>query len=232
MHDAHLHVEDIQFLNQLREYNFPCIINAASKREYDFLKMNQYSNMYISCGIHPWYVQITNRDEIVSCISQADFLGEIGLDLPWCDTPYDLQKEALLFQLSHFNKPTILHTKGYEKEILDMIRLFPRKYLVHWYSCNQYIDEYIQLNCYFTIGPSILNDENYRNIVSKIPLDRLLIETDGIEAIKWALNKDISNNDYFMIIKQMISELAKVKNIHEKKLICILENNFNALTCN
>ena len=85
---------------------------------------------------------------------------------------------------------------------------------------------------YFTIGPSILNDENYRNIVSKIPLDRILIETDGIEAIKWALNKDIRNNDYFMIIKQMISEVAKVKNIHEKELICILENNFNALTCN
>lgn len=232
MHDAHTHINDKEILKFLKEKNFPCIINAANKQEYEFLKKNQYSNMYISCGIHPWYVQTTNINEVMECIKEANFLGEIGLDHPWCESPFELQKEIFLYQLSHISLPTVLHTKGYEKEVLDIIRLFPRKYLVHWYSCKEFIDDYIQLDCYFTIGPSVINDDAVKEVARKVPLNRILIETDGLEAVEWALGTKIDYTKYEECLETMIKVISDIKNISVNELKTILMNNFDTLTCN
>lgn len=232
MHDAHTHISEIDTLNFLKEKNFPCIINACNQEEYYFLTQNQYPNMFISCGVHPWYVEKTDFDQFITCIKEADFLGEIGLDQPWCDTPFESQKEMFIKQLTLISKPTILHTKGYEKEVLDIIRLFPRKYLVHWYSCKDYIDDYIKLDCFFTIGPSVINDEVVREVVRKVPLNRLLIETDGFEAVEWALGNKIDINGYEQCLETMIEIISNIKKVSVNELKMILVNNFDTLTCN
>ena len=42
--------------------------------------------------------------------------------------------------------------------------------------------EIVELNGFISVGPAVLNDHavNYRELVKKIPLDRLLVETDAV----------------------------------------------------
>jgi len=231
MHDAHTHIKDLNTLMYLKGHHVPCIVNASNLEEYTFLKKYQYQGMKISCGVHPWYAKTTDYNELLPFIMDADILGEIGLDQPWCDTPFEIQKRIFIKQLKLDQKVCILHTKGYEKEVLDIIRLFPRKYLVHWYSCKDYIDDYIELDCYFTIGPSIETDEAVRMVAKKVPLNRILIETDGLEAVEWAINKKVETTEYLHILENMMRCIAEIKEITVDELKMNLINNFEALTC-
>ena len=54
-------------------------------------------------------------------------------------------------------------------------------FLFHGFSRSDgLIPEIVKLNGFISVGPAILNDHavNYRELVKKIPLDRLLVETD------------------------------------------------------
>ena len=104
--------------------------------------------------------------------------------------------------------------------------------MVHWYSCKDYIDDYIKLDCFFTIGPSVINDEVVREVVRKVPLNRLLIETDGFEAVEWALGNKIDINGYEQCLETMIEIISNIKKVSVNELKMILVNNFDTLTCN
>ena len=56
-------------------------------------------------------------------------------------------------------------------------------FLFHGFSRSDgLLPEIYALNGLVSIGPAILNDHavNYRELVGKIPLDRLLVETDAV----------------------------------------------------
>ena len=56
-------------------------------------------------------------------------------------------------------------------------------FLFHGFSrSGGLIPEIAELNGFISVGPAVLNDHavNYRELVKKIPLDRLLVETDAV----------------------------------------------------
>ena len=85
-----------------------------------------------------------------------------------------------------------------EKTILELIRKYPNTYVVHWYGCMDYVKEYDEVVSYFTIGPSIGKEEEVTHLVKQISMDKLLMESDGIEAVKWAVDSD----DYMAAFKK------------------------------
>ena len=77
-------------------------------------------------------------------------IGEIGLDNVWCTVDLGVQRTVFERQLAfaqQLGKPVVLHTKGMEREILDTIRYYPKRYLVHWYACPHWLQDYIDLGC-------------------------------------------------------------------------------------
>ena len=57
----------------------------------------------------------------------------------------------------------------------------PQTFLFHGFSRSDgLLPDIVALNGYVSVGPAVLNDHavNYRALVKKIPLDRLLVETD------------------------------------------------------
>ncbi|WP_042274993.1 TatD family hydrolase, partial [[Clostridium] dakarense] len=61
--------------------------------------------------------------------------------------------------------------------------------------------------------------------LDKIPLDKLLVETDGPTALEW-LNGEYG---YPSIIKEVVIKISDYKNIDNKKLINIIYKNYNNL---
>lgn len=215
--DAHLHLSD-GLCQIMAENNIAGIVNCCNKEEYEKNQQlkTQYPALTLSCGVHPWYVDKCDENEIETFLKPAAIIGEIGMDCVWCNT--DLQKQKTIFVLQlkiaqRDHKKVILHTKGMEKEILEMIQQFPNTYLVHWYSCMDYVEDYLKLDCYFSVGPSLLNDDAVAKVIEKVPLNRLLIETDGLAAVEWALGKSVDSKTYPEILKNSVQIISQVKEL-------------------
>ena len=74
-----------------------------------------------------------------------------------------------------------LHTKGAEREILELLDQYgiPRV-IVHWYSGPlEMFRELVARGVYFTVGIEVLHSEHILAIAQEIPLGQLLTETDN-----------------------------------------------------
>ena len=218
--DGHIHVTK-ELLPVLKKNCVYCIANSDNLQEYQWLKNADTREMMISAGIHPWKADVTAWEEMEPVLRDAKIIGEIGLDNVWCNVDMEIQRSVFLRQLElaeQLQKPVVLHTKGMEKEILEIIRQFPNRYLVHWYSCENYLEEYIKMGCWFTIGPAVLQDKAVEAVAWNVPKERLLIESDGLEGISWGQNREIGELDYIEAMEEHLYTVAKMRGCKMEKL--------------
>lgn len=235
VHDGHFHMSQDVF-EAIQKQQMKAIANACFPQEFEQLeRMRKEYPLFISCGIHPWYVDRLDFQTMRSYISRSDFVGEIGLDCTWCQTDLKQQAEVFEQQLQYakqLQKPVILHIKDMEEEVLSYLRLYPNCYLVHWYACMDFLQEYIDLDCYFTIGPSIDSDPAVQQVARTVPLNRILIESDGIEAIAWAKNCTVDEVDYLGTLQATIAWIANERGMQIQDLEAQLDFNFTCfLNC-
>ena len=171
-------------------------------------------NRLASCGLHPWHSDRFTVSDMLPFIKESAALGEIGLDSAWCDVDMAVQRRAFAEQLDlarQLGLPVILHTKGMEGEIAKAIRPCPVPKLVHWYSCTEYLDDYLAQGCYFTVGPDYETNPAVQAVLRRVPLDRVLTETDGLDAVAWALNRPVAADE---IEEALRGELRAVAAVH------------------
>lgn len=230
MFDAHLHLSTQALIQEMKTYQIGGIVNASSPQEVkQFLEVQrQWYELNLSVGIHPWQVEEIAWDVLYPYMEQATIIGEIGLDNVWCNTPLSLQKEVFEQSLAYakdHHKPVILHIKGMEEEALAYLKKYPNTYLVHWYSCMEYLKEYMKLGCYFTIGPSVGKDEAVSQVARTVAQDHLLIETDGLNALSWCENREVKESEYVGMLKRSIERIAELRHIKESELSRSLDEN-------
>ena len=151
-------------------------------------------------GVHPWETRDQGsgiRDQVRVALKQRlqeDSrlgIGEIGLDRLRDRTISQDMREAFESQLqlaAEYHRPVVLHgAKCWGQVVLTIRSLIPDprslipSFLFHGFSRSDgLIPDIVALNGYISVGPAVLNDHavNYRELVKKIPIDRLLIETD------------------------------------------------------
>ena len=113
-------------------------------------------------------------------------VGEIGLDrLKVRDIPPIMREvfEAQLALAIEFRRPVVLHGAKCWGQVVEAVRRarMSGTLLFHGFSRSDgLIPDIVALGGFISVGPAVLNDHavNYRALVKKIPLDRLLIETD------------------------------------------------------
>ncbi|MBR3401855.1 MAG: TatD family hydrolase [Parasporobacterium sp.] len=164
------------------------VFSAGTPEEWEYLR-SMLPCEEISFGIHPWYADQYEPGKYQDLYRECVVIGEIGMDTLWCDVPLERQKmvfEAQLLIAADLQKPVVLHTKNCEAQIAEIIRGFPCPVLVHWYSGDEKsLTAFLEQGCFFTLGP----DTSFQAdslLLSQVPQDHLLTETDGIEAIRWA----------------------------------------------
>ncbi len=228
--DAHCHLEGNQELAKLQqEMDVLTIINCDSPEEWEQnqrLATGRYQ--YLSFGLHPWKTKEYTFEQIYPYLQQATIIGEIGLDRIWTDVPFAHQEELFRQQIEYAalnNKPVILHTKGYERKILETIQAFPNRYLVHWYSSLEYQKEYIEAGCYFTIGIDLRTNRAVEKLAKLVPSNRLLVETDGLGAMEWALGTPVATKEYLAILSAHFHHISSLRKSSQEKVIEQVNNN-------
>lgn len=230
--DAHIHL-DKRLKTILLKHEIPAIINCATPSECEeaITLCKKYPYLSYSCGVHPWDVDTITLDQMMPYMIEAKIIGEIGMDNVWCKQDRNIQLQVFQKQLiyaSTYKKPVILHTKGEEKTIIDLIKKYPNTYLVHWYSCINYLQEYKELDCYFSVGPDVHFDMSVQQVVKEIQLDHLLIESDGISAIEWALGP-IKNEEYQSVLFKTLAYIADIKHLNINNAQAQIEKNYQTL---
>ena len=145
-------------------------------------------------------------------LEKCQVIGEIGMDSLWCNVPLKRQKEVLEKQLqiaAEWKKPVVLHTKDQEREILELIKKYPNTYLVHLYSADHDLDGYLDLDCYFSVGPDVIWNPAVQQVAKRVPENRILLETDGMEAVKWAWEEGQKNQNYAIEEQENLQETTQ-----------------------
>lgn len=155
----------------------------------------RFSMVWATVGIHPHDVgNIDNSDlaEISALIKQQKDkvvgYGEIGLDYVKKYSPADVQKKYFSRQLDlakEHNLPVIIHDREAHADILDILKAhgpFDNGGILHCFSGDlKYAKQILDLGFHISI-PGIVtfkNAKELKNVAANIPLDRLLLETDG-----------------------------------------------------
>jgi TatD DNase family protein len=162
-------------------------------------------------------------------LNKCSVIGEIGMDSCWAKVPLDIQARAFVAQLDIAQKrnvPVILHTKGQEREIASVISNYSIPFLVHWYSSDQHLDLFLKKDCYFTVGPAIDVESAVREVARRVPLDRLLIETDGIAGIEWLRRKSLPLDEIPKSLRSTLATVAKIRNLDPDYLQHHVNSNF------
>ena len=127
-------------------------------------------------------------------------VGEIGLDRLKCRDIPPLMREVFEAQLAlafELRRPVVLHGAKCWGQVVSAIRgglstfqpsdfstfqpFNLSTFLFHGFSRSDgLIPDIVRLGGFISVGPAVLNDHavNYRELVRKIPMDRLLVETD------------------------------------------------------
>ncbi len=171
------------------------IVPAISSANWARLPVlhQQYPNLYYAFGLHPWFL----ANETDQAFTELELLlqqrpaglvavGECGLDGA-IDVPMSLQITILEKQLalaSQYPLPVILHCRKAHNELLRILKQFklPRGGVWHAFSgSRQQAEQFIELGFMLGIGGVITypRAEKTRKAVAKLPVESLLLETDG-----------------------------------------------------
>lgn len=146
-------------------------------------------NAVLFHGTHPWHLDGFDADALRARLSAdpSAGVGEIGLDRlkdrsisPRMRQTFEAQLEVA----AEFVRPVVLHGAKCWGEVVKACKPYAGRipsFLFHGFSRSDgLIPDIVALNGYISVGPAILNDHavNYRELAKRIPLDRLLVESD------------------------------------------------------
>ncbi len=166
----------------ISEANKNTVVNIAGK----------YKNLYASVGIHPSDVkESVIAQETLSHWSKEEkvvAIGETGLDYYHTEEFIDIQQESFINHLIVAGKeklPVIVHTRDAREDTINLISEYGNTEfagVLHCFTENwEMAKKAIELNYYISISGIVTfkNAEGLREVAKKIPIDRLLVETDS-----------------------------------------------------
>ncbi len=159
-----------------------------------------HPQIYAAVGVHPNSTADFTADTLAEITqlqasgSKIVAIGEIGLDYYWDKSPKAQQKSAFEAQLDlarRLELPVIIHNREASEDVIAILEdwaatlpasLKDRPGVLHSFSAPAEIAQRaLAINFYlgFTGPITYKNADNLRRIAATVPLDRILLETDG-----------------------------------------------------
>ncbi|MBU2115604.1 MAG: YchF/TatD family DNA exonuclease [Gammaproteobacteria bacterium] len=154
-------------------------------------KVAAFSNVSVSCGEHPLHQQDNvDPDQLLQlcALPAVVAVGETGLDYFYAPDSKLSQQQAFVSHIdvaNQLNKPLIIHTRDARADTLALMRSHQADKcggVLHCFTENwEMAKAALDLGFYISISGimTFRNADELRSVVKKLPLDRLLIETDA-----------------------------------------------------
>ncbi len=222
--------------------------NYETSRKAIEISKKYEKGVYSSIGFHPIhavkeFTKTDNEDEgsfekdfdyekykkLALTDSKVVAIGETGLDYYYKPKNKEKlnefkkkQKDVLLKHLDlakELDLPVIFHCRMAHQELIETLKLQEKlKGVVHCYTGNwQEAQEYLDMGFYLGFT-GIIFKLNLEKIIKKIPIDRILIETDcPYLTPPQAMNVSERNEPLF--VKYVAEEIARIKNTSVDEII-------------
>ncbi len=236
--DAHAHLDRYEdsleaALDEIRQHRIFTIANSMDLPSYDRnLEIGETCDLVLpTFGVHPKRApQYADRlRKLNQAIERSPMIGEIGLDFHWVEdaSQYPAQRKVLEYFLAaarEQNKIVNLHTKGAERETLDLLERYDiQRAIIHWYSGPlDILHALIDYGAYFTVGVEVLYSENIQAIAHELPSTRLLTETDNPGGLKW-LKGTLGMPT---VVQQVVEALSEIKQTTAEAMVQTVGENF------
>ena len=199
--DTHAHMDDRAFdtdrqalLTDLPNREIALLMNPGCSLESSrnaVALANQFDYIYAAVGSHP-----DAADEVCDEVldeyrklcrenPKVKAIGEIGLDYHYEDIPRDIQLSAFRAQMElarELGLPAIVHEREAHEDGLQVVKDFPEVTGVfHCYSGSAEMAKILVDKGWYIGFTGVLTFKNAKralDVASKLPLDRILIETD------------------------------------------------------
>jgi TatD DNase family protein len=193
-------------------------------------------------GMHPLFAQYHEAEfsKFESNFSNTSYIGEVGLDFSregFSTKEIQLKTFIRILNLVSGQKKILsIHSRRAEKEVLNLlIEHNVSNAIFHWYSGPlNLIDQIVEGGYYFSVNPAMIKSESGKKIIQRIPLDRLLTETDGPfieEGGKTIMPGRVESVIQYLALLWNVSQIeveTKIK-ANFKKLINTLKSDFSTL---
>lgn len=233
MIDTHAHIDSSQFDDdrlQVIEDSFksgveyiiiPAIEPSTFKNVFETANLSE--KIFCGIGIHPHNALDASQDnlELVEKLSyepKVKAIGEIGLDYYYDFAPKDIQKDVFQKQLQIAKRrdlPSIVHNRESDNDLLSIIKEEQDGNLnavLHCFSGDlDMLKLSLDLNLYISFTGNISFKKSTLNeIVSYVPLDRIMIETDS-PFMSPVPHRGKRNNP--ALVKLVADKIAEIKSI-------------------
>ncbi len=186
-------------------------------------------------GLYPTYLDPKAAEEMVAFLREhADRLaavGEVGLDYWAVKTLEDreLQRRTLSLQVEAAKELDLtlnVHSRSAGRHAITLLRsLGARRVLLHAFDGKaSAAEEGIEAGYYFSIPPSVLRSPQKQKLVRRIPLERLLLESDAP-----VLGPDPRRRNEPANIRLVCDYIAQIKGIPPEEVARITTENAHIL---
>lgn len=202
--DSHCHLNMKDFKGDLpiiiknaKDNNISGMLTISTKiEEFEYVSKiaENNNNIWYSLGIHPHNVD-NNFEDLEKTVDNFKLdkkfigIGETGLDYFYENSNRKIQIESFInhIELSRkTNLPVIVHTRDADKDTIAILKSEykrkPFRGLIHCFTATEELaNEAMKLGFFISISGIITfkNAQVLRDVVKKIPLERLLVETDA-----------------------------------------------------
>ncbi|GAM27380.1 hypothetical protein SAMD00019534_105550, partial [Acytostelium subglobosum LB1] len=238
--DSHVHVDQILIrmnmtLDQFPQFaaaNFPpqfeaCVQVCCDPIALDYTDMLVgFAPIYAAYGVHPHNAKDYTDDIEQKLIERMKHpktvaWGEMGLDYFYNKSVRDVQLEAFRRQLIaavKCNKPLVIHSREAEADTLQLLKEnVPKDWKIHIHCFTSDANFAIQLlehfpNLYigFTGCITFKNSESIRDSLSIVPIDRLLLETDGPYMTPEPFRGKIAHSGHIPMVANIVAAVKEM----------------------
>ena len=227
--DTHLHLDEriMDSINKLSP-NYGIIIGTDKQSNEEAIKFCMgKNNFFYTLGIHPSEASNYSNSDlefILDNVSTSVAIGEIGLDYYWKNDNKEEQKELFEKQIKiaiNNNKPIVIHNREATDDIYNILKKYDErlKIIFHCFTYGKHeLELLLNLNCKFGIGGPITypKNEDLREAVKLLPIDRILLETDSPYLSPQEKRKELNTP---LNIPLIARKIAEIKEITEEEVI-------------
>lgn len=194
--DTHIHLQDyspadVKNVVTNANKNNVCEFVNASSRPDDWQKVlriaAEVKGVIPAIGVHPWYIAEAPADwaERLENLLRKNpqlWLGECGIDrLKNPDTGKPLavlQTQIALAQ--KYRRPLIMHAVKADEILRPLLADLPEKTIFHSFTGSaEWGTELQKHGFYLGLNLSVLRKKNYKDLLRRLNIHQLLLETDG-----------------------------------------------------
>ena len=245
--DTHAHYDDHQFdddryslIESMTGNGIGAVVNNAADLESvrSSLELaHKYDFIYAAVGVHPENVNELDDEKIewlreMSRDEKAVAIGEIGLDYYYPENPdRDTQIKWFKRQLqlaAEEDLPVVVHSRDAAADTMEIMKEAAANGIVADIHCYSYSPEqaleYVKLGFYIGVGGVVTfkNGRKLKETVEKIPLDRILLETDcpymAPEPFRGKRNSSL-------YLPYVVKEIARIKGVTEQEVMAVTMDN-------